>query len=246
MELIHLEPRQHLSAAVSLSAGVLYARATDAAPAAISVVLSNNRIRVTANGQPIASFRPKAVQFVILEGGAGNDTLSVAVDFARPALLLGNAGNDILTGGAGNDALVGGAGVDALSGGEGNNALFGGLDNDHLMAGSGNDYLVGSLGNDRVEAGGGNDTVLATQGSDTVKGEDGIDAITVGPAGNIDAGNGDDQLWVTPNSNAVLIGGAGTNQSFAISPRKGNRRLKLGLSALADTYHLTKTALRQV
>jgi VCBS repeat-containing protein len=54
----------------------------------------------------------------VLDGGAGNDTLT------------GNAGSDKLTGGVGNDALNGGAGDDVLIGGKGDDMLTGGAGHD--------------------------------------------------------------------------------------------------------------------
>jgi Ca2+-binding RTX toxin-like protein len=68
--------------------------------------------------------------WVILDGGAGDDTL------------LGGAGNDVLTGGAGNNLLVGGAGNDILQGGAGRDILIGGLGADTLDGGANEDLLV--------------------------------------------------------------------------------------------------------
>jgi len=59
---------------------------------------------------------------VILDGGAGNDTLT------------GNIGNDTLNGGAGNDLLQGGAGDDTYV----------------LQLGGGTDTVIDSSGNDRI------------------------------------------------------------------------------------------------
>jgi Ca2+-binding RTX toxin-like protein len=58
----------------------------------------------------------------LIEGGAGNDSLS------------GLGGNDTLRGGAGNDTLLGGDGDDVLSGGAGVNVLDGGNGSDTALA----------------------------------------------------------------------------------------------------------------
>lgn len=55
----------------------------------------------------------------IIDGGAGNDTLS---GDGGNDVLNGNAGNDTLNGDAGNDQLFGGLGDDQLRGGGGTTA----------------------------------------------------------------------------------------------------------------------------
>ena len=42
-------------------------------------------------------------------------------------VLVGSAGNDVLTGGNGDDVLLGNGGVDVLDGGPGNNTVIQGL-----------------------------------------------------------------------------------------------------------------------
>jgi Ca2+-binding RTX toxin-like protein len=134
---------------------------------------------------------------VILNGGAGNDTLR------------GGSGNDSLTGGAGNDRLVGGLGIDrvvesgnlnfiltntsltgngtdtlssielaSLTGGAGNNILNASaftLGSVTLNGGSGNDNLTGGAGNDTLIGGLGNDTLIGGLGNDTLTGGTGSD-----------------------------------------------------------------------
>ncbi len=63
----------------------------------------------------------------ILNGGAGDDSLTGSVGFS---------GNDILLGGEGNDTLVGNGGRDVLIGGDGHDSLTGGADDDLLIAGA--------------------------------------------------------------------------------------------------------------
>ena len=53
-----------------------------------------------------------------LDGGAGNDTLSAA-DSTAAVSIYGEDGNDVLIGGQGDDFLDGGAGNDTISGGDG-------------------------------------------------------------------------------------------------------------------------------
>ncbi|EIC29289.1 DUF4347 domain-containing protein [Methylomicrobium album] len=60
--------------------------------------------RYDVDGQPVGSLK--------LIGSPKNDSLSIAADTALPVMLLGEAGNDILSGGGGNDRLLGGPGED--------------------------------------------------------------------------------------------------------------------------------------
>jgi Ca2+-binding RTX toxin-like protein/PKD repeat protein len=65
------------------------------------------------------------VRRIFAEGGAGNDTITVASDVLAPVELWGGAGNDALTGGAGDDELYGELGNDTLAGEDGHDILFG-------------------------------------------------------------------------------------------------------------------------
>ena len=62
----------------------------------------------------------KGVTQIIVSGGDGNDTFTVAPSVTIPVKLIGGSGNDTLKGGSGNDFLIGGDGNDILVGGRGN------------------------------------------------------------------------------------------------------------------------------
>jgi Ca2+-binding RTX toxin-like protein len=115
---------------------------------------------------------------VIVEGGEGNDTLSLFSDWDPnvPAKLYGGPGKDnlqdqynlagvkqYLDGGAGDDVLKGYVGSDVLIGGDGNDELNGGEGDDELRGGAGNDLMYGDLygqdwGADILDGGEGFDT----------------------------------------------------------------------------------------
>lgn len=84
------------------------------------------------------------------DGGADNDTITLAADIATPAILSGNAGLDWLTGGAGADTLDGGGDYDVLLGRAGADILRGGDGPDKLDGGPGADILDGGPGDDTV------------------------------------------------------------------------------------------------
>ena len=76
----------------------------------------------------------------IVKGGSGNDVLSAYAITTTDVVLIGGAGNDVLTGGAGNDDLCGGLGDDTLVENPGNDNLVGGpgVDTADYRAGTGN------------------------------------------------------------------------------------------------------------
>jgi len=249
-----LESRFLLTAAMSLREGELYVHATDATGINVTVGYADSaktNIRVTSAGAQLGSLLTSAtVERVILEGGAGNDSLKVdafAASFDKDVLFLGNAGNDTCIGGNGNDALLGGLGNDSLIGNKGQDVLFGGAGNDSLNGGTGDDFIFGGLGNDSVDAGLGNDIIFATNGPDTIKAGDGNDTVFVGIEGSlIDGQAGDDSFIVVSNSTAVVVGGPGTNQTNPTTSGHAGRSLKRNVAPLIAPYHMTKSALRQV
>lgn len=128
----------------------------------------------------------------VLVGGAGDDVLT------------GLWGNDKLLGGAGNDQLSGDWGNDLLDGGAGNDVLSGGWDNDKLYGGAGNDQLSGDWGNDLLDGGAGDDVLkglwdddklFGDVGNDWLSGDWGNDILR-GGAGNdtLSGGSGNDQF----------------------------------------------------
>lgn len=118
----------------------------------------------------------------IIQGDEGNDALNGGVD------------DDIIAGGPGNDIIAGFDGDDHISGNEGNDGLDGGFGNDQMFGGPGDDDLVGGDGNDLMNGGPDNDFFLSGGGADSVYGEDGDDRLD----GDV--------------VDAVLDGGAGTNE----------------------------------
>ncbi len=78
---------------------------------------------------------------LLIDGGAGNDTITLDASVTTDAILYGNAGNDTLVGGSGNDRLYGGIGTNTLIGGAGNDTLVsvGGGANDTDTGGDGFD-----------------------------------------------------------------------------------------------------------
>lgn len=94
-----------------------------------------------------------------VNGGEGDDTVSVASTIEVPVTMRGGAGRDTLIGGNGPDKLVGGEGNDRLAGRGGSDVLYGGPGNDELFGGSGNDVLRGGS-TDVMNGGSGHNTLI--------------------------------------------------------------------------------------
>ena len=85
----------------------------------------------------------------MVDGGGGDDTLTVDSQVDNGVELNGGAGNDTITGGDGDDMLDGGEGMDSLVGGAGNDMLDGGAGMDTLTGGDGSDTFMWGDG-DRI------------------------------------------------------------------------------------------------
>ena len=157
----------------------------------VSLAAGINRIRLTATGKSGPNLDALAVSFggaapepiriaggvLTVEGGAGDDVITVmaaggrivatlgtqsgtfAAADVRHVELFGRGGNDSITVGAGVPAalLDGGDGGDALTGGDGNDTLRGGAGQDALNGDGGDDLLDGGAGDDRIDGGPGAD-----------------------------------------------------------------------------------------
>ncbi len=157
---------------------------------------------------------------IVIDGGAGNDSLIVSSGITQGVQLLGGDGSDTLNGGSGNDTLDGGGGRDDLRGNVGNDLIRGGDDNDTLNGGAGDDTIGGGAGNDRINGGTGNDALAGGDGNDSIYGDSGNDTL-LGEAGNdllrgdagkdlLLGGDGDDNIYGGADADTVF-GGSGRN-----------------------------------
>jgi Ca2+-binding RTX toxin-like protein len=112
------------------------------------------------------------VERLQLNGLGGNDVLS-GEELPAGALTL------VLDGGAGNDTVLGSAGGETLQGGAGDDALRGNGGADLLLGGDGNDTLAGGDGDDQAFGEGGDDRMIWNPGDDTDFNEGGDSADTV-------------------------------------------------------------------
>jgi len=125
-------------------------------------------IRVEENGV-VTFFNTNSVARIVVNAGAGNDTVSVAAAVTKNAVIDGGDGDDDLTGGGGNDVITGGAGNDSLNGGSGNDVLDAGAGNNRLRGGAGNDRMTAGTGADDFDGNLGVDTVDYSARTDSLK-----------------------------------------------------------------------------
>jgi Ca2+-binding RTX toxin-like protein len=95
---------------------------------------------------------------LVVDGGAGNDTLN---------LVAATAASPVVNGGDGDDTITGTAGVDAIDGGNGNDRITAFRGNETIHGGAGNDVIIWNNGDgdDTNEGDGGVDESLIVEGT---------------------------------------------------------------------------------
>ncbi len=119
--------------------------------------------------------RAEDLGFQVQIGTDGTDVL-VGGNTTRD-LIIGLAGDDILTGAGAGDVICGGPGDDIITAGAGDDRVSGGPGNDDITLGSGNDKARGGWGEDRIVGGEGNDVIRGNGGADRISGEAGSDRL---------------------------------------------------------------------
>lgn len=203
----------------------------------LTIGANNRRISVTRGLATITADNNMSVQRLVVNAGAGDDTVTVndlsTIDCAILVVVNGDEGNDRLTaqgaglglarlmmnGNAGNDTILGSLGGDSLSGNEGNDAVNGLAGNDSITGSTGDDILAGGLGDDTIDGGDGEDFITGNLGNDRMRGGAGNDTLR-GFEGDdtLDGQGGDDNLNGM-DGNDVIRGGVGRDQ---ISGGAGN------------------------
>jgi hypothetical protein len=172
-----LEDRSVPAAVATFSAGTLTVTGTAAADT-IMVRRVGDVISVDGTTARVAAGQ---VGQVIVDGGAGNDTIRLDSEAVggRPlgvaVVAMGGPGNDTIVGTPGADRLLGQDGNDVIRGGSGDDFVSGGDGADTLYAGAGNDTLQGNNGDDYLNGEAGNDFLVAGAGRDQLYGGDGTD-----------------------------------------------------------------------
>ncbi|HSI60440.1 MAG TPA: calcium-binding protein [Ideonella sp.] len=175
--------------------------------------VSANSLDLNANLIP-----PLGSGGVLIVGTAGDDIIS---ETAGPGDERAGPGNDTLSGLEGHDSLNGAGGADSLLGGEGNDTLEGAQDNDTLDGGLGNDALLGGLGDDTLDGGADDDSLNGDEGDDSLLGGAGNDQL-VGDAGTDTARGGEGADTMNGSGLDSLYGDAGDDTLVLLDAERGS------------------------
>jgi Ca2+-binding RTX toxin-like protein len=121
-----------------------------------------------------------------IDGGKGDDDITVDKNVHSDLILHGGDGNDLIQGGSGNDGISGDEGDDIITGGAGNDYLWGNGGDDTIHGGAGNDYIWGDGGDDRLYGGAGRDTIEGGAGSDFIYSDPNDGNLDGGPSSGTD------------------------------------------------------------
>jgi Ca2+-binding RTX toxin-like protein len=122
-----------------------------------TITVSGSGTEVAVAGLPelVTIDHPDTFDTLTIDGGNGADIINAA---ALPPGIM----SLVIDGGAGNDTITGSQGADLLLGGDGNDTVIGGRGNDVALLGNGNDTFIWNPGDgsDTVEGGAGTDTLV--------------------------------------------------------------------------------------
>jgi len=230
----------------------------------ISASASGEDLIISADGQT-QQFSLQAIAGIEVNGGAGNDTISLA-NVQIPATVSGAGGSDCIIGGGADDSLRGGGGNDTIGGAGGNDTIFSGAGNDCIKGGAGDDSVTSASGEDTIHGGTGDDSILCGSGDNVVNGNIGNDTIVAGAGsselftgpggdsieGSATAGDEPDSIYCGGSTDTILAGpdddifdsvpgdqitvtGSGTLSQIAVTPQY------TGELEAGDTVQLTAT-----
>jgi Ca2+-binding RTX toxin-like protein len=133
---------------------------------------------IDADGSADATFDINSFSSIVVDGKGGNDfiildTANGAFTTARPTVVDGGRGDDILLGGSGNETFFGGPGNDTVDGNGGADTAFLGNGNDTFIwdPGDGSDTIDGGAGRDThvFNGSGGSEIMAATANGSGVR-----------------------------------------------------------------------------
>jgi len=160
---------------------------------------------VTLNGTPryfAKAGRPR----LQIDGGGGNDRVSVDGDVGTIRLqVTGSGGNDTIVGGGADDELSGANGKDKVDGGDGEDYLLGGAQNDRLNGNAGDDTLSGAGGNDALTGDRGRDDLFGGNGNDSFESRDVGDPSSRDEPDSVSGGAGRDRARVDEDDDRTSI-----------------------------------------
>lgn len=137
------------AASANLRGGRLVIRGATQTPNTINISQSDDVLVVDVNGQS-SIFALTKVRRILVYGGRGDDTITLADSVTQCSRIYGGAGNDTITGGAGNDTIRGNGGDDSLAGGGGADRFYGGRGADCITLHLTEDRVMGRGREDQI------------------------------------------------------------------------------------------------
>ena len=104
---------------------------------------SGDQLEVSLEGGNSTPFDISQVRMLCLNGGPGDDSITIDPAISIRAHIVGGAGNDGITAGAGDDRISGGAGNDSLDGGAGRDVIRGDAGTDTVTNAEAIDRVLG-------------------------------------------------------------------------------------------------------
>ena len=130
---------------------------------------ADGSLLVNVNGAP-QTVADTDIANLVVDGGAGDDTITVDPVVTAGQFILGGAGDDTIMGGNGSDVIYGGPGEDLIVCGAGDCYVDGGPGDDHIFGGPGDDIIFAGDGNDELVAGDGDGLMAGGPGADSFSG----------------------------------------------------------------------------
>ena len=124
------------------------------------VATANNTVIGLDSFSGIEHFDANGFSNVVILGSAADNNVDLNGTSVSGMIIDGGDGNDTLTVYGWDGGLYGGAGNDVINAGDGPAWIFGGIGNDTLNAGNGDDFLSGDAGTNILDGGSGTDTAL--------------------------------------------------------------------------------------
>ena len=196
------------------------------------ILYGHERVDIISGGQGDDTLVGGSGEDILIDLDGNNRFWGISGD----DFIIAGDGEDWITGNGGNDIIHAGGGDDRILGSDGDDTIFGEGGSDHITGGSGEDVIYGGDDGDYIEGEGDNDILYGQGGGDTLKGLGGNDKLFADDPGSSEASTdklyggigedilvsgsgrdilygeeGNDLLVASPNGQAVMHGGAGSD-----------------------------------
>ena len=202
----------------------------------IEVQTVDDRVAV-AIGDRVDTFALKRVSRVVIDSGAGDDSITVA---GLPGRVFSGTGDDTVIAGNFNDKIDTGDGNDLIRGNFGDDTVYAGRGHDTIMGGGGKDRLYGNEDEDIIFGSGSDDRIFGGAGHDVLDGRNGDDTVSGGRGHDLIFGGTGHDLLTGNNGRDLLVGGttiySGSTSSLQLIAREwtSDREFEVKVANIVD------------